>query len=250
MRLNFKSDVPSDQDLIFDRGTDKLQFGHMITEYTPISQQGHMGSCAANAVADALEIVLANSHVDRRQNVPQVSRKHLYWVSRSWDGSEEEDAGTFLRSCLRQANHVGVCSEADWPYDENYRQAPSLESTIRASENKIGGYRRIANQGRERVLDLCAAMEADCPVVFGTGVGDEFLELYGDGVLGPPSAIKGYHALVVVGYRVVGAKVQFRIRNSWGEAWGDGGRCWFTEEYMTSGMTSDVWVVSKMEELA
>mgnify|MGYP003593416554 CR=1 FL=1 len=249
MKLNLKWDLPSNQDIIFNRGQDRLLFGHMIKEYTPISQQGQIGSCAANAGADALEIVLANAREDKT-NIPQVSRKHLYYACRSWDGNEGEDSGTSIRTVMRTLHHVGACPEDVWGYDENYKQAPSLEATIRASENKIDGYSRIANVKQERVLDLAAAVDGDHPVVFGTGVGDEFMSLYGDGVLAPPTSIIGYHALVVVGYRVVDGRVQFRIRNSWGEAWGDGGRCWLDQDYMTDDMTSDLWVVTKMSEFA
>lgn len=249
MRLNFKQDPPSDKDVIFDRGPNRLLLGHIIKEYTPISQQGHMGSCVANASADALEIVLANARRDKT-NTPQVSRKHLYWTCRSWDGTEKEDSGTYCRTAMRQMHHVGVCSEEVWPYDEDYKQAPPLEATIRASENKIDGYSRIINNDQERILDLASAIDDDHPCVFGTGVGQEMMGLYGNWVLRPPELIIGYHALVVVGYRVVNGRVQFRIRNSWGEAWGDGGRCWFDQDYMTSAMTSDIWVVTKMNEFA
>ena len=249
MKLNYKKDPPSDLDVIFDRGEDKPLFGKMIEEYTPISQQGNIGSCAANAGADALEIVLANSRLDKT-NIPQVSRKYLYWAARSWDGTESIDAGTYIRTIMRQMHRVGVCPEADWPYDENYQQAPSLEATIRASENKIDGYSRIANVGEQRILDLASAIDRGYPVVFGTGVGQAFMGLYGDGVLQSPASIVGYHALVATGYKVVNSRVRFRIRNSWGEEWGDKGRCWFDEEYMTAPMTSDLWVVTKMREFA
>lgn len=249
MKLNYKQDPPSDLDVIFDRGDDRFLFGKMIQEYTPISQQGNIGSCAANAGADALEIVLANSRLDKT-NIPQVSRKYLYWAARSLDGNQDVDAGTYIRSIMHQMHRVGVCSEEDWPYDENYGQAPSLEATIRASENKIDGYSRIAHVGDQRVLDIASAIEKGYPVVFGTGVGKELMGLSADAVMSPPKSIVGYHALVVTGYRVVDGRVQFRIRNSWGEEWGDNGRCWFDEDYMTSPMTSDLWVVTKMREFA
>lgn len=249
MKLNLKWDPPSDKDIIFDRGPNKLLLGHMIKEYTPISQQGQMGSCAANAGADALEIVLANARQDKT-NIPQISRKHLYFACRSWDGNEGEDSGTSMRTVMRTLHHVGACPEDAWPYDEDYKQAPSLEATIRASENKIDGYSRIANVGQERVLDLAAAIDNDFPCIFGTGVGQAFMSLYGNKVQLPPEVILGYHALVATGYRVVDGRVQFRIRNSWGEVWGDGGRCWFDQGYMTDDMTSDIWVITKMSELA
>lgn len=41
----------------------------------------------------------------------------------------------------------------------------------------------------------------------------------------------GGHAITITGWKVVGDKLYWRILNSWGKSWGDGGYAWLPEEY-------------------
>ena len=36
----------------------------------------------------------------------------------------------------------------------------------------------------------------------------------------------GSHAIVIIGYKYIGGKLYWRVRNSWGTSWGDGGCAW------------------------
>lgn len=222
---------------------------HIITEYTPISDQKNNGACVTNAVCDALEIVLAHNR-DDKVNVPQLSRRWLYWTARSYDGTQHEDDGTYVRTALLQAQMVGVCSEDVCPYDTDLvLEPPPLEAIIRASENKIDGYFFIRSEGQRRLADVDAALYTDHPVVFGTDVGKEFLDFNGPSLIDPPFDRVGGHAMIIVGVQHVAGKRQYLVRNSWGPGYRDGGRVWMSEEYVTWSKTRELSIITKMREL-
>ena len=59
--------------------------------------------------------------------------------------------------------------------------------------------------------------------------------------------VKGGHAVCIVGYDE--SKQTFKVRNSWGEKWGDDGYCYFPFEYITNpNLASDFWTVNKIKD--
>ena len=90
------------------------------------------------------------------------------------------------------------------------------------------------------------------PVVFGASVTKEFTDNYGlETTFDKPNTqnFVGAHAMIVVGVKKVGNVRMFYIRNSWGKAWGYGGHCWITENYLGSELCADFWVPTFIENL-
>ncbi len=262
-RLAYRPDPPSPRDRSFQDAAPVLaaklgkQGDHHIPEYTPISNQGGAGTCAANACGDGLEIVHGVIRTIQEPTKPyqakmQISRRHIYWLARSLDGSLDRDDGTYIRSCLQQMRNIGVCDEKYMPYDDKrIFQPPSLEAKVRASENKITGFFRIDESKRARLDAIATAVRANHPVVFGTTVGSN-LQNYTAGAnpLTPiTSGERGGHAMLVTGVITVAGRYRFLVRNSWGRSWGDGGYCWFDEDYMLWSETRDLWMLTLMKEL-
>lgn len=248
-KLTYRPDPPDSMDQVFTSSINpEYKAGILrvfsIPEYTPISQQGGLGSCVANAVCDAFELVLG-ARLPIGSPPPQLSRLGLYTVCRQYDGTFPADAGTYCRTGLRQASKIGCCLESDYPYVESLVGTPlPTEMVVRASENRLSNYRRIVTTGAARSRQIQQAIAEEKPVIFGTIVGSNFDDPALGAVLSPPSDAQGGHAMVVVGYRYTpSGEVEFRIRNSWGTAWGENGYTWFTESYMTWDRTSDLWVV-------
>lgn len=249
--LNYKQDPPDSLDRIYQSRVDpdaragSLQ-SIVIPEYTPISQQGGLGSCVANAVCDAFELMIG-ARMLAGEPVPQLSRIWLYAVSRRWDGTYPADVGTYVRTALRQGSKVGICLESDCPYIELSQDKPfPTELNVRASENRIHEYRRIASTGYAKTYQVRQAIAEGKPVVFGTILGSEFRDPGRNEVLDVPTDAIGGHAMVIVGWRknLSTGKFEFRLRNSWGTAWGDNGYVWVTEDYMAWDRTTDLWVIT------
>ena len=219
-------------------------FSYIIPEYTPISNQGQVGSCVANAWADAMEIVMGVQGLP----VVQLSRLYLYWLARSFDKTTTKDEGTTMRAAAYQLKKIGICPEEFWPYEERkVLKAPPLECTTLAADNRIKGYYRIT-AGKAHVVDAIElAVRANHPVVFRTDVGPAFENFSGKGVLFPEKETEGGHAMLVHGVAHHNGRRQFWVRNSWGKDWGDDGHAWFDESYFTAPFTYDMWVGTHME---
>lgn len=213
---------------------------HIIPEFTPISNQKHLGSCVANSVCDSMEIILGLTG-----KVQQLSRLFVYWNARMYTKSTDKDEGCFIRNAFDSVKRLGICLESTWEYDTNKVFAqPPLEAYREASDNKVDGFYRITTENSFRIDDIEFAIRSNCPVVFGTGVSSEFTKYFGgDGrVWNTPAVTVGNHAMIVVGVRNDGPRKEFLIRNSWGEGWGDKGRTWFDSSYLSSDSTLDLWV--------
>lgn len=211
-----------------------------LPQTTPISNQGSLGSCVANAVCDAVELLSAEP--------VQLSRLGLYWFARFEDGSECEDGGTFVRSAFKVLSKLGVCRESVWPYNERAAfLRPPIIALQDAYDHRITGYFRISTRGHARGEDVRAAIDGGHPVVFGVDVGQGFLDYDGDEskVWRYPDRSVGGHAMVIVGYRKNSdGSFDYLVRNSWG-TWGlrsRPGHCWFSERYLWE--CSDLWTAT------
>jgi C1A family cysteine protease len=67
------------------------------------------------------------------------------------------------------------------------------------------------------------------PVIFSMRVGTKMRGQRGDAVIDGDEGDIGGHAMIAVGYD--NARQAFRIQNSWGRHWGDGGYGWFSYEF-------------------
>lgn len=222
---------------------------HIIQEFTPISNQLSLSSCTANATVDALEILMG-----LQGNVVQLSRLFVYWNSRLYDGATHLDDGTYIKNAFASLSKDGVCPENIWEYNINkvYSQ-PSIEAYRQGSDNTIDSYYKIKSFGNSRLDEISAAVRANHPVVFGTGVTDNFCKSFDstDEIVwsAPKEKIVGLHAMIITGVREVNNDLQFYIRNSWGNSWCTQGHTWFDSSYILHSSTNDIWVPTLMGEL-
>lgn len=222
---------------------------HIIPEYTPVSDQLNLGSCVANSTVDALEILMGLSG-----KPVQLSRLFVYWNARLYNQATDKDEGTFIKNAFNSLAKDGVCPESVWEYNTSKVFAqPPMEAYRQGSDNTIHDFYRIYSTGSKRIEEIESAIRANHPVVFGTGVTNNFLN-YGysnnDIVWQPPTdAVVGLHAMIVTGVREQNNRLQFYIRNSWGVNWGRNGHTWFDQDYFLHPTTSDIWVPTLMNNL-
>jgi hypothetical protein len=225
---------------------------HIITEYTPISNQEQLNSCVGNAVADSIEILIGASG----KQVQQLSRLFVYWNSRLYTKDTDKDDGTYIRNAFDSIKVFGVCLESTWVYNSSKVFAqPPIKAYKEAYVNKIDSYYKITSSGSMRCDDIELAIRSNHPVVFGTAVTKEFTQYFGGGNKIWKNAngdIAGNHAMVITGVRHVNGSRQFLIRNSWSSYWGDTdnpGHTWFEESYLAAPYTMDIWVPTFVPDL-
>jgi hypothetical protein len=185
-----------------------------------ILNQESLGSCVANAIAQAVRA----AHVQMGVPIPLLlSRLFSYYFARATHGDTQLDKGTWLRACFDAIRILGFCPEAFWPYDiTKFNQFPSaLAARAAADQATAVGYYRITSTGDQRIRDIQAAIAANHCVVFGTQVSNKFAE-FGEGSapLDTPTSsetILGGHALTLAEYETLpSGTVVFHGPNSWG----------------------------------
>lgn len=232
-------------------GPKKSNTDFIIRELTPISSQGSIGSCAANAWCDMMEIL---DGLDGNDKVEQLSRLFLYWTSRYYTGDSNKDDGTYLRSAGHQLKHIGIVEEKYYPYEDIQNRvfkSPELDLYTMASNNRLTGFYRPESVSSNSLLEeLELAIRASHPFVFGTPITDKLQDYRGDGtVFGPPKSsdnILGNHAMICTGIGYDGGKRWWLWRNSWGNGWGDSGHVKVNDDYILA--CRDFWVGTKMRE--
>lgn len=185
--------------------------------------------------------------------IGELSPWHAYWIARAIDGFQHEDAGAFIRSCLRAMQHVGCSPAAMYPFAPedidsgkiNLRPPDSAEN----SGIKFADFRteRIVG-GPEAALD---SLQLRRPFVLGTDVTDAFVNCRGEETIPAPKAgdrRRGGHAFLVLGFDRFGSRLL--AKNSWGSEYGFGGYMWLDPEWINDRTTQDVIAITTVKEAA
>lgn len=183
-----------------------------------IGDQGIEGSCAAFAVAAAIEMQLP---ADRRNGrtltasvrmLDAMAREHDEFLD---DGQE----GTTLRAVLKGFFHNGVCSWTTTPYQPGALDFMLTKDAAReARVITLGAYFRVAAS----LTDMQMAVQEAGAVIVSAYVHEGWTPRSASRMTtiafdpDDPAPARGAHAFVIVGYTPDG----FIIRNSWGDKWG------------------------------
>lgn len=246
-RYGWRRDNPDHRDHLYSVAPSKTlpTAADLRQHCPPVYDQGQIGSCTANAIAGVLEY----DQIKQRAPAPAPftpARLFIYYNERAMEGTVESDSGASIRDGIKSVAKIGAPPESAWPYTEPFTQKPSSSAYAAALHYEALEYARVAQVLQQ--MKTCLA--SGFPFVFGFTVYSSFEspQVARTGHVTMPSAQEqalGGHAVVCVGYN--DAVSQFTVRNSWGQAWGDKGYCYFPYAYLLSpDLASDFWVVRKV----
>ncbi|MEM9057795.1 MAG: CHAT domain-containing protein, partial [Pseudomonadota bacterium] len=99
-----------------------------------IEDQKRTGSCVANAVVGALELLQARQGHPRRE----LSRLFVYFNSRRLHSAEIKDEGTYVHTAMAALIAHGVCEEKLWPLSELTVNDPPTQACYENAQHHGG----------------------------------------------------------------------------------------------------------------
>jgi C1A family cysteine protease len=248
-KLGWRPSLPDQRDYVFSVPArvalppeiDLRTSGNLPEVY----DQGNLGSCVSNAVAAAYEYEEA-----RQKTGPFMpSRLFLYYNERMIEDTVASDAGASIRDGFKTIARQGVCPETDWPYDiTRFADAPPAQAYAIALGDRAIRYHGVPQSS----YAIKYALSQGFPIVIGFTVYDSFESdaVAASGIVPMPAmdeGLVGGHAVLIVGYKMIGAPPYWIVRNSWSALWGDQGYFYMPEAYfLNPQLASDLWLMSKV----
>ncbi|MBO9542206.1 C1 family peptidase [bacterium] len=198
--------------------------------FTPVRNQGALGSCAAFATTSAMEATIAIKG-RKAPKASTLSPLFFYYATRKemqdtgrMAKATKRDTGSFMDVAARVAVKVGAAAEATTPYVDG--KAGLAYDASQAEYDEAKAYKQIKMSRVSSVKGMKSALASNHPIIFGVPLYDSFMTKAmaqtGEMPLpGRSESVIGGHAMTMVGYD--DAKQAFLVRNSWGKDWGQQG---------------------------
>ncbi len=257
-RLGWIPDLPDRRDHFYSAPTPVLTKlpakVDLSKKCPPVYDQGHIGSCTANAIAAAVQF---DRMLKKQAPAFAPSRLFIYYNERLMEGSVNSDAGAMIRDGIKSVHREGVCPEDLWAYDPNpfppegnnqrATVKPSAEAYQAATKYQAIAYHRLVQNNNQ----MRGCLAEGFPFAFGFTCYESIFsdETTKTGNITIPKDGErpiGGHAILAVGYD--DAANVFIIRNSWGPKWGKKGYGTIPYAYMIDpSLSADFWTIRVIE---
>ncbi len=247
-RFGWIPDMPDQRDFLYAAPapfqTNIPEFVDLSPKCPPVYDQGHLGSCTANAIAGAIEF----DQRKQKQTEFVPSRLFIYYNERTMEGTVNTDSGAQIRDGIKSVSQVGAPPEKDWGYDiAKFTQQPPVKAFDDAKQHLVTLYQRLIQE----LNTLKGCLASGFPFVFGFTCYESFQSqaVRESGILPMPRSgekVVGGHAVLCVGYD--DRSREFLVRNSYGDKWGQKGYFKMPYAYLTSQrLAADLWTIRSVQ---
>jgi C1A family cysteine protease len=215
----------------------------------PIYDQGNTGSCTAQALATCYRL----RHATRLAP----SRLWMYYNGRAVSSMENMDEGAYPFDVLQTMDQKvrsspGAPPETCWRFEpRQVNRKPTLSATCRRM--KRGYVTRWQDNwspdlsSAQIIHNIKTSLFKGWPVWIGINVYENFFDTGNNGIVPEPTEIlplMGGHMMCIVGYddnkvSPIDNNIRgyFKVVNSWGTDWGQGGLCYLSYQLVTHPLT-------------
>lgn len=183
---------------------------------TPVKNQAQCGSCWAFSTTGCVE---SRTAIATGQLV-SLSEQELVDCSQS-DGNQGCNGGLMDDGFKYVMQNHGLCSEADYPYVAKTQRlnCRSGKNKCQSRNDPINSYQDVTSDDEDQLK----AAVSEGPVSIAIEADQESFQLYKGGVFSGRCGKRLDHGVLVVGYGTDNGEDFWKVKNSWGDKWGEEG---------------------------
>lgn len=199
---------------------------YLVDRPPSIYDQGSTSMCVAFSLA-----ALKEQHEYRERSIQTRYSPGFIYANRK--ETDYQGEGMYAREALARLVQDGVCPYSDMPITSNYQSCRAWLEQKAAVREKAKPQRILSYVRAYNVADIKTMLMEMGPVALTIAVYPSFWQPPNGIVpeLQPGESIQGYHAMVIVGWKIVNGREYWVVHNSWGTSWGDRGRCYIPADY-------------------
>jgi C1A family cysteine protease len=218
----------------------------LSTKMPPPGNQGAQNSCVGWSIAYGMKSYQEKEARNwELTDGESIKKEHVFSPAYIYNQiNHGEDKGSRFTDAFNVVQTKGVASLEKDPYDDkDFTTKPNDDANTEASYYKIAWAKKIDPKD---IDGLKSYLAKGYPIIIAISFDHAFMDFNGPAVVTTmePGAAMG-HAMLVVGYDE--DKKCFRIMNSWGTGWRDGGFCWFTYDLFKQ-VTRESWIAKDEED--
>jgi C1A family cysteine protease len=202
-----ESDIPSEIDWVAKGAV------------TPVKNQGQCGSCWSFSTTGALE----GAYYIKYGNLRSFSEQQLVDCDNFKNGGKDHGCnGGLMDNAFKWIEkNDGLCTESDYPYTSGEtKTSGTCETSCNVDEkSNIKSFVDVPSSSDE---DMMKALSQQ-PVSVAIQADQKDFQLYKSGVFSGSCGTKLDHGVLVVGYGKKDGADYYKLKNSWGDTWGDKG---------------------------
>merc|ERR1719263_1454268 len=203
---------------------------------TPVKNQGQCGSCwsfsSTGSLEGAWEIASGKLVSLSEQQLVDCSKKE---GNMGCNGGLMDNAFTYWKT-------AGVCTEESYPYTAKTGTTCKASSCTKAiPEGGVVGFKDVDKDDEKALMEAVATGPVSIAIQANKGA----FQFYKGGVLSTSCGTSLDHGVLLVGYGTENGKTYWKVKNSWGEVWGEKGYILLEREHSPDGKAGECGLMTQ-----
>ena len=186
---------------------------------TPVKNQGQCGSCWSFSTTGALE----GAFFIKTGTLDSFSEQQLVDCDTRKNGGKDMgcNGGLMDNAFAWIEKNGGLCTESEYPYNSGTtKTGGSCDTSCTVVEgSEVKDFVDVKPSSDEAMMTALSQQ----PVSIAIQADQKSFQLYKSGVFTDSCGTGLDHGVLAVGYGTMDGKDYYRVKNSWGETWGDAG---------------------------